>query len=117
MHERKIVLFAFNGEPMCFAHALLNARDLHDAGVEVRLVIEGSATARVKGLVNPEQPFHKLYMAIREAGLIDGVCKACGAKMGALEAAEAQGLRLLDEMAGHPSMQRYLEAGYEVITF
>lgn len=117
MHERKVALFAFNGEPMCFAHALLNAKELHDAGTEVKLVIEGSATARIKGLVHSEQPFHKLYMVIREAGLIDGVCRACSAKMGAMAAAEAQGLSLLDEMAGHPSMRRYLEAGYEVITF
>lgn len=117
MQNRKMALFAFNGEPMCFAHALLNAKDLHDAGVQVRLIIEGSATARVKSLVQPEQPFHGLYVQIRDAGLIDGVCKACGAKMGSLEAAQAQGLRLLDEMAGHPSMGRYLAEGYEIITF
>ena len=117
MNERKVVLFAFNGEPMCFVHALLNAKDLHGAGVHVRLIIEGSATALVQELASPERPFHKLYIEIREAGLIDGVCKACGAKMGALQAAETQGLRLLDEMAGHPSLRRYLDAGYEIITF
>jgi hypothetical protein len=37
--------------------------------------------------------------------------------MGTLEAAELQGLKLLDDMSGHPSMARYQEQGFDVITF
>lgn len=37
--------------------------------------------------------------------------------MGTLEAARAQGLHLLDEMSGHPSMASFMDQGYKVITF
>jgi hypothetical protein len=37
--------------------------------------------------------------------------------MGVLKAAEDQGLKLLDDMAGHPGMALYLEEGFEIITF
>jgi hypothetical protein len=34
-----------------------------------------------------------------------------------LEAVQAEGLKLLDDMSGHPSMARYREEGFDVITF
>jgi hypothetical protein len=37
--------------------------------------------------------------------------------MGTLAAAEAEGLRLLDDMSGHPSMSRFLADGWEIMTF
>ena len=37
----KIVLFVFNGDPMCFIHVLLNALDMKDKGYESKIVIEG----------------------------------------------------------------------------
>jgi hypothetical protein len=37
--------------------------------------------------------------------------------MGTLKQAEAQGLRLLDDMSGHPGMANYKEQGFEIITF
>jgi hypothetical protein len=60
---------------------------------------------------------YRLYEKAKGLDLIDGACKACSNKMGTLEAAKAHGLRLLDEMSGHPSMARYREEGFEVITF
>jgi predicted DCC family thiol-disulfide oxidoreductase YuxK len=54
---------------------------------------------------------------VKEAGLVDGVCKACSNKLGTLEAAKEQGLTLLDEMSGHPSMARYRDEGFEIISF
>jgi hypothetical protein len=113
----KFVIFAFNGEVMCFAHALLNAREMHSRGMEVRVVIEGSATRAVKRLTEPERPFSKLYLQVRDAGLIDGVCKACATTMGSLKSASQQSLVLLDEMDGHPSMARYIEDGWTVLSF
>lgn len=114
----KVALFAFNGEPMCFAHVLLNAQDMQAKGHEVTVVIEGSATGLVKQFAqDPATPFAGLYEKLREAGLIGCVCKACSAKMGSLQSAEAQGLALCDEMSGHPSVERFLREGYQVLTF
>ena len=40
---KKVALFVFNGDPMCFIHVLLNALDLFEKGNEVKTVIEGSS--------------------------------------------------------------------------
>jgi len=114
---KKITFFVFNGDPMCFIHVLLNALDMNDRGYEVKIVIEGSATKLVPELAKEDNPMHRLYEKTKGLDLIDGVCKACSNKMGTLEAVKAQGLRLLDEMTGHPGMARYREEGFEIITF
>jgi hypothetical protein len=114
---KKVVLFAFNGEPMCFIHVLLNAVDMSDKGYEVKIVIEGSATKLVPELAKGDNPMHRLYEKAKGLDLIDGACKACSNKMGTIEAVKGEGLRLLDEMTGHPSMARYREEGFEIITF
>ena len=118
----KTALFAFNGDPMCFVHVLLNALDMEARGYDVKVIIEGSATKTVNVLNDPAAQFNKLYVQVKEKGLIDCVCRACSAKMGALPGIEAQGhaLRgraLCGDMKGHPSMARYIDAGYDIITF
>ncbi len=113
----KVVLVAFNGEAMCFVHVLLNALDMKEKGYEVKVVIEGSATKLVNELNDDAKPFGKLYLKVREAGLIDCVCQACAAKMGAADGAQAQNLPMCGEMIGHPSLARYMNEGYRIITF
>jgi hypothetical protein len=115
--EKKVAIFAFNGESMCFAHAMLNALDMNKKNYDIKLIIEGSATKQVKDLLDPKNPFASLYGKVKEAGLIDCVCRACSTKMGSIKSAKEQGLPLCDEMEGHPSISRYLENGYEVIVF
>jgi hypothetical protein len=114
--SRKIAIFAFNGEPMCFVHVLLNALDMHTKDYDVKLIIEGSATKLIKLLAEPEAPFAELYQKVKDAGLIDAVCRACAAKMGTLQDAERQNLPLASDMSGHPSMSRYMEDGYDIMT-
>ncbi len=113
----KVVLVAFNGEPMCFAHVLLNALDMIEQGLEVKVVIEGTATKMIAALSDPQTPFADLYEKAKAANLIDCVCKACAAKMGALDAAKTQGLPICGEMNGHPSLARYIQRGCRVVTF
>lgn len=114
---RKIALFAFNGDPMCFAHVLLNGLDLKTKGFDVKLIIEGTATKQILELSDPVKPFANLYQKVKDERLIDCVCKACAAKTGALNSAIEQNLPICGDMSGHPPMSKYLEAGYEIITF
>ncbi len=114
---KKIALFVFNGDPMCFIHVLLNALDMKEKGYEGKIVIEGAATKLFPELAKENNPMHKLWEKVKAVGLVDGVCKACSNKMGTLDAAKDQGLTLLDEMTGHPSMARYREDGFEIISF
>ena len=112
----KVALFAFNGEPGCFLHVLLNALDMKARGYEVKVVIEGAAVKLVPDFATEGSMVYPLWQKCLETGLVDGVCKGCAAKLGTLESAQAQGLTLLDEMSGHPSIARYREAGFEVFT-
>ncbi len=115
--NKKVAIFAFNGETMYFAHALLNVLDMKGKGYDVKLIIEGSATRQIKELLEPDKPFAKIYGRVKEMGLIDCVCQACSAQTGSLESAKEQKLPLCKEMSGHPSIARYIEAGYEVLVF
>lgn len=114
---KKIVLFAFNGELMCFVNVLLNALDMKEKGFEVKIVIEGSATKLIPDLTVEGNLLNGPYRKARAENLIDGVCKACATKMGTAEDAKAIGLALLGDMWGHPAMAKYLTDGYEIITF
>lgn len=114
---KKVVLFAFNGELMCFVHVLLNALDMKEQGFEVKIVIEGSATKLIPDLGVEGNLLNGPFKKAQAENLIDGVCKACATKMGTVEDAKTMGLALLSDMWGHPSMAKYLKEGYEVITF
>ncbi len=114
---KKIALFVFNGEPMCFIHVLLNALDLKEKGYEAKIVIEGASVKLVPEFVKEGSPLKPLWQKCLQAGLVEGVCKACSAKLGTLEAATAQGLPLLDDMSGHPGMAGYRDKGFEIVTF
>ncbi len=115
--SKMAALFVFNGDPICFIHVLLNGINLADMGYDVKMVIEGSATKLIPGLDKASNPQHPLWQAVKEKGLVEGVCKACATKTAVLGACKDQGLRLLDDMSGHPSMSAYIGRGYQIITF
>lgn len=114
---KKVAIFTFSGEKMNFVHALLNAIDMSESGFDVKIVIEGTSTRFIGKVTDPEDPLSKLYSEVKKRGLIDCVCKSCAAQTKSLRGAEEEGLRLCDEMDGHPSMRRYIEEGYEILIF
>lgn len=114
---KKIALFAFEGELMCFVHVLLNGLDMQARGMEAKIILEGASVTLVQKLEQETNPFHQLWGKARAAGLVAGACKACSAKLGVLESVEAAGLPLLEGMSGHPAMAEWIENGYEIVTF
>jgi len=114
---KKVVLFAFNGDKMCFIHVLLNALDMHEKGYEVKIVVEGSATKLVPEMAKEGDFLNPLYTQAKEKGLFAIVCKACSAKMKVLDAVEKEGLPVGGTLKGHPSMSEFLDNGYQLITF
>jgi len=114
---KKVVLVTYNPEMMCFAHVLLYAMDFKEKGYEVRVVMEGGAVKLVSSFLKADAPFGELFAKVKDAGLIDCVCKACSAKLGSLEDAEALGLEVAGNLMGHPSLEEYIDQGYQVITF
>ncbi len=114
---RKIALFVFNGDPMCFIHVLLNALNMKEMGCDAKIVVEGAAVKLIPELAGSDHPLHKLWEKAKSADLVEGVCRACSSKLGTSKEAERQGLALLDDMSGHPSMAAYRDKSYEIITF
>ena len=86
-----IALFAFNGEPMCFLHVLLNALDMKSRGFGVKLVLEGASVKLVPELYAPGGPLSGLWQKCLDAGMVEGVCEACSAKLGTQAAAKEHG--------------------------
>lgn len=113
----KYALFAFNGDPMCFIHVILNALEIHKKGYEVKVIIEGSATKLVDQFEDKKNPFYDKYQELKNSRLIDCFCKACSNKMGTLKKVEDLGFPTCAELMGHPSMEKYIEQGYSIITF
>lgn len=113
----KKVFFAFKGDPVCFIHVLLNAIDMKEKGLEVKIVMEGAATSLIPDLALPANPLNSLWEKAKSMDLVAGVCKACAMKMKSLDSAKAQNLVILEDMSGHPSMTGFIENGYEVINF
>ena len=126
----KFAIFAFNGDPMCFIHVLLNALDLKDKGHDVAVVVEGSSVKLVGPLsggpgledLKAAKPamFDLLktnFGKVRDAGLVDAVCRACSKQLGVLDSVEASGLPLSGDMSGHPAMASYIAEGFSIITF
>lgn len=109
----KYAIFAFMGEKMCFQHVLLNAIDMDAKGYDVKIIIEGQAVKLIQVM---EEDGNKLFARVKDAGLIDSVCKACSQALGVLEYNAQSGIRLGDDMNGHPSIASYVAGGYKIIT-
>ena len=114
---KKFALFVFNGDPMCFIHVLLNALDMKEKGHAPRIILEGASVKLLPELIKTENPLNKLWTRVLDQDLMEGVCKACSNKLGTLKDAEKQGLTLLGDMSGHPSMMEYRSNDFEIITF
>lgn len=113
----KVVLLAFRGELGCFAHVLLHALDLTEKGFEAKIILEGTATALIRDLAEEGQPFAPFYREVRDKNLIACICEACAGKAGVLDEARAQGLNIVGDMKGHPSIDAYLCDGWDILAF
>ena len=114
---KKVALVTYDPDMMCFSHVLLYAVDFMEKGYEVKVVIEGGAVKLVSAFLKADAPFAELFGKVKEAGLIDCVCKACSAKLGSMEDAKKLGLNVAGTMMGHPSLEEYIDQGFQIITF
>ncbi|MCJ7737353.1 MAG: cytoplasmic protein [Anaerolineae bacterium] len=114
----KVAIFLFAGpeRPCRMIHTFIWALDIQRRGGEVKVVLEGEAPRWLLVLPDPEHGRHNLYQMVKDAGLIDAVCKACAVQARALEAAAEEGLRLVHDASGHVSLMPYAEGGFRIVT-
>lgn len=98
---QKIVFFAFRDNPLCFIHVLLNALDMHEKGLEGKIVLEGEAVTLVPVMADANHFLHPLYTRAKEKNLILGACRACSAKLKVTEAVTKENIPLIGEMASY----------------
>lgn len=96
-------------------HALLYAQEVHDAGGEAQVVLDGAGTLWLPRFEDPEFPYAALYQQVRDAGLIAGACDYCAGAFGVKDKVEASGLSLVNEYQGHPSLVSLIRGGYQVV--
>lgn len=111
---KKILIYAMQGEKMCFLHALMNAKQLIENGYEVSVVLEGKSVSLPKLLAEEKNP---LFLKFLKEGVIAGACLACSKMLGSYEDNETLGLKFLSDMSGHAGVYPYLEEGYSVLVF
>ena len=110
---KKILFYGLTGEKSCFLHVLLNAAQLHEGGHAVKVIFEGASVKLVKVFKEEKNP---VYLKVKAAGLIAGICLACSKTLGVYEDNLASGLPMLSDMNGHAGMKPFLEEGCEVIS-
>lgn len=100
------------------ANGIEYALDLNEAGNDVALYLDGSATQWVGELRdNPDHPVNEYYEAAQEDGVLAGVCGYCADSFGAYEDAEEAGIETVGGRDQHgPDISELVDDGYELIT-
>ncbi len=97
------------------SNALVTAKELKEAGDEVRIIFDGAGSKWVAKPTDTENPLNPLYSAVQDK--VDGVCSFCAAAFGVKESIETSGVEYLEDYQGHPSLQKLIADGYQIITF
>lgn len=110
----KYLIYAMEGEEMCFLHALMNAKQLKENGYEVKMILEGASVKLPDVLHANGNP---LFKKLVEDGTIVGVCEACAKSLGVYERNQELGMNFISDMNGHAGVLDYVKDGYEVMVF
>ncbi|WPD24287.1 MAG: cytoplasmic protein [Candidatus Electrothrix scaldis] len=113
---KKTMIFAFQGNPLCFIHVLLNALNMAEQGMEGKIILEGESVKLVPEMAKSDHFLNKMYIKAKEEEVIFGACRVCSSKLGVLEAVIAENIPLVGGMSGHPPMSEYIKQGYTIIT-
>lgn len=98
-------------------HALLYTKELKEHGHNVILVFDGGATKWIAEFKKKDNKLAPLYNDIIGSEVILGVCEYCiGAFGGDKEQIKNEGIPLLNDYNGHPSLADFIDQGYQIIT-
>lgn len=93
------------------------AIELDQAGYEVQLFLDGTATKWPREFVNdPDRPYNYEWSEIRRRGLLVGACGYCANAFDAADACQRSDVRLLSDSGEHaPSVAQLADEGYEIV--
>ncbi len=96
-------------------NALEVAKELKEAGDEVKIVFDGAGTEWIAELASGDHKASPLFDAVRDE--IARACSFCSKAFGVEAEVKEAGITLLDEFDKHPSVRKYIANDYDVITF
>ena len=98
-------------------HALLYARELAEKGYDVALVFDGAAAGWALEFKNADNPLNKHYEKVVELGAVLEICDYCAEHFDVKSRLSDQQKALLaGDYEGHPSLVRWIEKGYAIIS-
>ncbi len=97
------------------SNALTTTKEFEEAGDEVTVIFDGAGTKWVGELSKPDHRLNGNFEEIRDS--VAGACAYCANAFGVKYQVEKSGIPFLDEYDGHPSLQKLVSQGYQVITF
>ena len=98
-------------------HAFLYANELAEHGHAVVLIFDGAGTEWAEELSNPESQskLKPMYEQLKQAGIVEIVCDFCAGAFAVKERLAQRPVPMTAEYAGHPSIAKWADQGYEFI--
>ena len=118
MAKAATIVFADTGSPEGLGrvvNALTTAKEFKEAGDEAVVIFDGAGTKWVDELSNPDHKYHGLFEDVRDE--VAGACAYCAQAFGVKERVVEEGIPLMDDFSGHPSLRKLVADGYAVLTF
>ena len=97
------------------SNALTSASEFKEAGEEVTIIFDGAGTRGVPQLADEDHMFHEPFEAVKD--VVAGACHYCAGAFHVRCGIEQTDISLLEEYSGHPSLQKLVSQGYQVIAF
>jgi hypothetical protein len=118
MAKAATIVLADTGSPEGLGrvvNALETAKEFKEAGDEALVIFDGAGTKWIDELSRSDHKYHELFEDVR--GEMAGACAYCAKAFGVKDRVEEEGVPLIDEYEGHPSVRKLVSDGYEVVTF
>jgi len=96
-------------------NALTTAKEFKETGDEARVIFDGAGTKWVAELSEEDHKYHRLFEDVRDQ--VDGACAYCAQAFGVKDQVQQEGVELLGDYEGHPSIHGLIGDGYHVVTF
>ncbi len=97
------------------ANALTTVEEFKEHGDDVTLIFDGAGTRWAAELTKPDNRLNPAFEKVRDK--VAGACHFCAGAFGVRDELVANGVPLLRDHKGHPSVRGLVADGYEVITF
>jgi hypothetical protein len=97
------------------ANALTAAKEFKEEDQEVTIVFDGAGTKWIGKLSDPDHKYNGHFENVRDD--VQGACAYCARAFGVKDEVRENGVQLLGEFEGHPSLAKLVTQGYQVITF